>query len=255
MPIYARKDKNQEVVIEKQSGLLNLGKVFGVMLLGILITTVGALLWGWLFSTFDMDSERSSLYAGIIIVGSIVSILAMIISSSVIHWKAFATKGGKFALVAPYVIYALSLSFVFGLIGLILPIEIIAITFGVTLFIYGLLALFGVIFKNSNLNPLIFVISALGTGVLILFLLNFFIMPLLQIGDYEVLFWVLSFGIFALVMFTTIYDVWQINKIVSAMPPSMNVTLYCAFRLYTDFVNLFIRILYYVIILFARRKN
>lgn len=252
MPIYARKQKEPEVVLEKpSSGILNLGKVFGVMFLGILLTAAGALLWGWLFSTLDPDSD---IFPVILVGGLIVSVLTMIISSSVINWKAFRAKGGKFALVAPYVIYALSLSFIFGLIGIALPIEVIAITFGVTLFVYGLLALFGVIFKKSNLNPLVYVISALGTGALLLFLLNYFLLPVLGIGGFEVLFWVLSFGIFALVLFTTVFDVWQINKIVSSMPPSMDLTLYCAFRLYTDFVNLFLRILYYVIILFGKRK-
>lgn len=256
MPIYARKQKpnDQEVVTEKSSGLLNLGKVFGVMFLGILITAVGSILWGWLLSSFASNPDQESLYSGLLVGGTIVGFLTMMISSSIINWKAFRNKGGKFALVAPYVTYALSLSLIFGLVTLALPLEIIAITFGVTLFIYGLLTLFGVLFKKSNLNPLVYVISALGTGVLILFLLNWFVFPLFVGGGSEVLFWILSFGIFALIMFTTIFDVWQINKIISTMPPSMNMTLYFAFRLYTDFVNLFIRILYYVVILFGRRR-
>ncbi|MDR0934813.1 MAG: Bax inhibitor-1 family protein [Erysipelotrichaceae bacterium] len=239
---------------------LALAKVFGVMFLGILLTALIAVGFGLLFNS--MITYENGVVVGIddslgalIMIGLIVSIIVMFISSSVISWKAFKTNSNRFTLIIPYILYIVSFGFLVSLITFACPIEVIYITFGVTLAIYGLLAGLGILLKNTNLNPFIYIAGALALGLMILMFLNIFLVPFLALEAYAGLFWIISFGIFALILITTLVDVWQINKILTAIPATTDVTLYCAFRLYTDFVNLFIRILWFVLMIVAKSRR
>lgn len=237
----------QETMVTNQKALViaNLGKIFGVMFLGILLTAIGAVLWGLLLS------HTNNL--GLMIAGFVIGLIVMVVSSSVINWRAFKEGEKKLSLIAPYIVYALSLSFIFGAIGLIAGAEIIGISFGVTLLVFGILALFGIIFKNVNLNPVIYVIGAASIGVIVLILINLFLPPSAKF-DSSIM-WIISFVIFGIIMLTTIVDMWRINKIASTMPPNLNMTMYFAFRLYTDFANILLRVIYYMIIIGARSKK
>lgn len=250
-PSQQEMQPNQKEIIDarKASALASLGKIFGVMFLGILLTAIGAVLWALALLSVGTDGDK--LYS-MMIGGLIAGFIVMLITSSVINWRAFKEGKRKFSLIIPYVLYALSLSFIFGTLGLFIPLEIFGLSFGVTLLVYGVLALFGILFKKSNLNPLIYIVSVFSVGLLILLLINL-LMP--TSGDgYSSLSWIITFGIFGIILLTTIFDVWQINRVVSSMPPNLNLTLYFAFRLYTDFINVLLRILYFIIIFSSRRR-
>ena len=84
-------------------------------------------------------------------------------------------------------------------------------------------------------------------GAIILGLINWLIQS-------TMIMWIVSFAVFAAVMFITIFDIWNIKKICERGAMSNNLALYCAFTLYVDFIYLLIRVLYFLIIIFGRKN-
>lgn len=85
----------------------------------------------------------------------------------------------------------------------------------------------------------------MGSGILILVNL---------LMHSSTLYWVISFAIFAAMMFITIFDIWNIKKITERGEMSTNLELYCAFTLYVDFIYILIRIIYFLILIYGKSK-
>ena len=68
------------------------------------------------------------------------------------------------------------------------------------------------------------------------------------------LYWIVSLATFAAVMLITIWDMARIKAIAQQGEMTKNISLYCAFVLYNDFIYIFLRILRIVLIVFARRN-
>ena len=68
------------------------------------------------------------------------------------------------------------------------------------------------------------------------------------------IYWIVSFALFAAMMFITIFDIWNIKKICEKGEMSTNLELYCAFTLYVDFIYILIRVLYFLIIIFGNKR-
>ena len=118
--------------------------------------------------------------------------------------------------------------------------------FGITSGIFLLMGLIALVSKG-NFAPL----GMLGFGLLlgsgILVLANWLI------GS-TTIWWIVSFVIFAAVMFIAMFDVWNVKKITERGAADRNISFYCAFVMYTDFINVFIRILYFLLIIFGNKK-
>jgi|SRR5574344_290797 len=75
-------------------------------------------------------------------------------------------------------------------------------------------------------------------------------------GDISLtIYWIIE-GIFVvLIIISTFLDMYNIKKIASYGSSDNNIALYCALNLYGDFIILFIRVLYFVMLAGGRNKD
>lgn len=254
--IFNKNKSNPEVeVVNNQPTLsstaINLGKIFGYMTLAILLTGIASI--GFAFLIGYVFSSNNEIARTTLLVFTFIAFIVMIVCSFLAGALSFAKSVNpkSRAVAIPFALYAICFGYLFGFIVLVVPWEVLAISFGVTAVVFGTLSLIG-LFTKSNLNPLLWVSMGLLFGALLMTGLNFLMM--LFFPEISIMFlWIITFVIFAAIMLSTIWDVWNIKQIASAYINTPNVTLYCAFRLYCDFIVLFIRILYFVLIIFSRR--
>jgi FtsH-binding integral membrane protein len=126
--------------------------------------------------------------------------------------------------------------------------------FGVTSLIFGVMAFLGYISKG-RLAGLWVVMLGLIVGAGILSLFNFLSILFGGISTANVtISWIVSLAIFSFLMLMTMWDVWRIKQIAgNAENSGNNLVYYCAYILYTDFISLLIRVIYYIAILRGRR--
>ena len=118
--------------------------------------------------------------------------------------------------------------------------------FGITAGIFLLMTLIAVLTKG-NLHPLLMVGIGLMIGAGVLSLVNWLI------GS-DTIMWIVTFAMFAAIMFITMFDIWNIKKICERGAMNTNLALYCAFTLYVDFIYILIRVLIFLIIIFAKNR-
>lgn len=242
--------ENVRVRYTPQSGTKFIGVTFLYMFIDLLITAAITVGLGYLFrSLFPISQEGIiseqffPVYMGIMI-GSFVSLLIISI------WFSFsAVRGGK-SLIIPFILYAV----IFGVLCssftmFILP-ATIGLAFAMTCLAFGSMALIGY-FARGNLSFLLVVVFGLLIGASLISLTNL-IWMLVARASFQMFFWIVEFAIFGAVMLITIIDVWNIKKIAERGEANNNLALFCAFNLYTDFINIFLRIL---VILVRARGN
>ena len=99
-------------------------------------------------------------------------------------------------------------------------------------------------------------IAAIGlvTGALILSLVTWIEMLLLGEAMSYTLMWIVNFALFGAMMLITIVDMVRIKNIANSGGMNDNLSLYCAFTLYNDFIYIFVRVLYYILIIATKNK-
>ena len=232
---------NQEVVSPKSSsGTLSFAKVFFYMFIGLAITTgvafgVGALL---VYKCPDIKTFQN-VYLGVMI-GSGISLIIMTFVINLVFLR------GRHSILVPALIYCLLMGTLLSSFTIFIDWWLLGMAFGITCGVFLLMTLIAVI-SRGNMSPL----AMLGIGLLmgsgILILTNFLIRS-------STLSWVISFAIFAAIIFITIFDIWNIKKICERGEMSTNLELYCAFTLYVDFIYILIRVLYFLILIYGKSK-
>ena len=229
---------------------LNLGKVFGIMFLWLLATALIAFGGGYLFANWmgSLESPNpdavATLYTTMIISG-----ISLLVLTFVIQFVALRKGKGMLILSS---LYVLCMGLLCCSFTLFIDWRILGIAFGITTVIFGILSLIG--FLAKNVRPIAFVGIMLVVGAsitaLITWIVTLFLPSTFNIG----LLWILDFAIFGGMLLLIIVDLNQINRICKNGEMSTNLTLYCALTLYSDFVYIFIKIVYYLLILYARNK-
>ena len=226
---------------------LSITKVFLFMFAGLLITAlvafgVGALMY---YQIAIGNENATNIYLGFIIGSAIALFVDMLIIN-------FVVIRGRHSVLVPGIIYCMLVGILFSMLTIVIPWEIIGMAFGITALSFLVMSLISFLSKGSMAPILVVIIGlAIGSGVLALFNWLF---ALTTGRVIEPLYWIVQFAIFALVLFVTIFDLWRIKKIAENGSMDNNIALYCAFVIYTDFINVFIRILYFLLIIFARKK-
>ena len=235
---------NQEVVGSKKerSGALSFAKVFFYMFIGLAITTgvafgLGALL---LYKCPDFTVFRN-VYLGLMIGSGI----TLIIMTFVIN---FVFLRGKHSILIPALIYCILMGVLLSTFVILLEGNwwLLGEAFGITAGVFLILTLIAVVSKG-NMSPLLMLGFGLLMGSGILVLVNL-------LTRSTTLYWIISFAIFAAMMFITIFDIWNIKKIAERGEMSSNLELYCAFNLYVDFIYILIRVIYFLILIYGRSK-
>ena len=224
-------------------GILSFAKVFLYMFIGLGITTIVAFGVGLIFylaalKGADVNSLANG-YLGLLIgAGILVFILTFVIQ--------FVFLRGRHSILVPAIIYCVAMGALLSSFTLFIDWRILGMAFGITSGIFLLMTLIAFV-TRGNLSPLLTAGIGLFIGAGILALVNFFI------GS-STLMWIVSFAIFAAMMFITMFDIWNIKKISERGEMSTNLSLYCAFSLYVDFIYIFIRIVYFLVLIFGRRS-
>lgn len=250
-------DSKVEVKAYKDhSQAFSLTKVLLWFGLGLLITGVIALCvpdlmifavekLGW------SESTTSTVYT----VFLVISILLLLPSSLLVTFKAMRPRSGW--MTAGYIVYCVSMGLLVSNIFLMVYqitalidasfIKTVSIAFLATAGCFLLMGLFATITKK-NLGMIVPFLFTLIIGATILSLVNFFM-------QVDMIFWIVDFTIFGVLLILSAIDIQHVKKMVQsgAVNSTNNLGIYCAYMLYTDFINIFIRVLYYV--LYAMLRN
>ena len=226
------------------SGLADFGKIFLYMFMYLAITTAVAFGVGYAISASfaasgGTDETIPALYLALLIGSAIGMFILMFVIQ-------FIVIRGRHSVLVPSIIYAILVGVLFSCLTIFVDWRIMGLAFGITAGIFLLMGLIA-IFTRGNMAPL----AMMGIGLIIggglLALVNFFL------GS-TTLYWIVSFVIFAAIMFIAMYDIWRIRKITENGGADNNISYYCAFIMYTDFINIFVRILFYLLMIFGNRK-
>jgi len=262
MPAFNNQNDTQVVYdfSDKQTKGAFLTKVFGVMFICLLITTIVAAGFGYGFqyllvktatvvdgvATFDQNI-LNTLY---VVLG--VSIIVLLVMSFVLPITFIR---GRHNILVPLIIYTVLMGIMLSTFTFTFDWVILVESFGITSLIFGVMALLGYLSKG-RLAGIRFVLLGLIIGAAALTLLNWMMMLFGRFDETNVrLSWIVSLLIFAFLMLITLYDVHRISKIAEAgAGHNNNLTYYCAFILYTDFISILIRVIYYVALITGRRR-
>ena len=254
------KDNSQVVYdfSDKQSKGAFLTKVFGMMFLLLLITTVVAAGLGYGSQYFLLQAVEAGNdeLAGNIIYGLIgaliVSVIALLIMSFVLP---ITFMRGRHNILVPLMIYVVLMGILLSSFTFLFDWVILVEAFGITTVIFGVMAFLGYISKG-RLAGIGFILLGLLIGALALSLVNYLMIAFSgMIKEQNVtLSWVVSLLIFGFLMLVTLYDVNRIKRIAeNGMGTNNNLVYYCAYILFSDFIAILIRVIYYLAI-FTRRK-
>lgn len=247
---YNSNQSHQPKYAQNISGVsLSIAKVFLYMFIGLLITAgvafgVGAFVYYQI--VVNGNGEITTPY----LIALIVSAILLFVDMLVIN---FVTIKGKHSILIPGIIYAILVGILFSMLTIVVDWKLIGMAFGVTALAFLVMSTIAFLSKG-NMSPILIVVFGLLIGAGLLSLFNWIIM-LTTGGMFESLYWIVSFAIFAVVMFITIFDLWRIKKIAEQGMMSNNLALYCAFVIYVDFINVFIRVLYFIILIVGKYRR
>ena len=256
---FDNQNKEQTVVqsvdlTDKQTKGLFLSKVFMWMFICLLITTVVAAGLGYGFMALMINASEetaANLMTGMIIT-LIVSVIALLIMSFVLPIKFIR---GKSNILVPLIIYVVLMGILLSTFTWLFEPIILVEAFGITSLIFGLMALLGHLSKGKVAGIGIIMLGLLiGAGILSL--VNFLMILAGAISETNVMLsWIISLAIFAFLMFMTMWDVARISVIAAKGDTGNNNLIhYCAYILYSDFIALLVRVIYYLAIFTSRRK-
>ncbi len=229
-----------------------MAKVFGYMFGALLLTALVAVGVGYLFTNVwpivDKSDVSASPYFSYYIAMMIASFVLIFITSI---WFNISAWRGKHTLFVPFSIYAILMGILGSSFTMFINPGILGIAFGVTCLAFGSMALIGFLAKRGiGVLSMVMLGLLIGAGILSLFNLFLWI-----INPYSALlnYILVEALIFAVIMIITIIDVFNIKRIASRGGANNNVALYCAFSLYIDFINIFVRVLYVILLANSRR--
>ena len=257
MPTYNQNDS--QVIYDfsnKQTKGAFLTKVFGMMFICLLITTVVAAGFGYGFQYLLNTTAVDGVYNEKLLMGLFVtlgiSIVALLVMSFVLP-ITFAR--GRHNIFVPLMIYVVLMGLMLSTFTFIFDWVILVESFGITSLIFGVMALLGYISKG-RLAGIGTILIGLLIGAVGLSLVNWMMILFGQVSETNVrLSWIVSLLIFAFLMLVTLYDVHRIKRIAEAGAGNdNNLTYYCAYILYSDFIAILIRVIYYVAMISGRRR-
>ena len=229
-----------------------IGKVFLTMFIGLIITTLVAVGLGYLVALVarpaleagNGDSVLTGLIIGYLICGVGVIILSFVIP--------ITFSRGKHNILVPGILYAVLMGGIFTVIVLFTPITILLYSLGITTAIFGVMALIGFLGKGKMKGLTIAIIGLLA-GILMVSLANIIFM-LVAPEMFESFYWIISLAFFALIMLVTVWDMRNIKNIaMRGEAHGNNVVLFCAYIIYTDFISILIRVIYYLGIAMSKK--
>ncbi|MBR0193915.1 MAG: US12 family protein [Bacilli bacterium] len=227
-------------------------KVFLYMFMAIGITAVVCAVIGLIFTQFfpivygnEVNIDAAKAYIGLFIA-------AFIMYIPLILWIHFSVFKEKSRPMIPFVLYAIVMGVFISGFTMFVPFYLIAISFGLTCFTFGIMFVIGW-FTKRDLS----ILGMIGFGMMIgiLFIGLFNVIWMLFFPGFEMIYWVISYGMFAAMLLITIFDINRVKRIADSGEQSNKTAILCAFNLYVDFIYIFIRILSIVVRIYGRSRN
>ena len=230
------------------SGALSLVKIFGYMALGLLITAAVAFGFGYFFYlivTKDPQAANRTLMFVLFAACIFQFILTFIIQ--------FVFLKGEHSIIVPYILYTITLGFMLSTFTIFIDWRLLGMAFGITAMTFLLMTIIAIATRKSNMTGVGIAAMGLffGAGLVALFT---WIFILIWPEQFKTFYWIINFAIFGAIMLTTIFDLWRINQLCQNGAMSKNLSLYCAFNMYVDFIAIFIKIVYYLLIFSSKNR-
>lgn len=227
--------KNNEREFQRANLMPGLGSVFGYMFIGLLLTGLIAVFLPILLFSAIADAELAfKVYIGLLIGSAIGSFISLLVAQLV------CIKEEKGGLVC-FLIYATMMGILMSSFVLVFDMSIIGYAFLCAAGSFGVMAIYGVITKGDGK---MFGFIGFGLmGAVLLLSLTYWIMSLVGM-EIPILAFVISLlGIIMFLAFTA-FDVIRAKEMAKQGTLTTNLAAYFALQIYTDFIYLFIRILY-----------
>ena len=155
--------------------------------------------------------------------------------------------------VIPGLIYVTCMGTLLSAFTIVLDWRVLGLAFGITAGTFLLMSLIALISKG-RMNGLAVVGLGLLIGSLFLGFINWWMAYILP-DVWTWLMWVITFVTFGAMLLITIFDIWRIKKIAEQGEMSTNLELYLAFQLYVDFIYIFVRVVYFLLVIIAKAKR
>ena len=244
--VFDNKSQNKEH--SSHSGTLSFARVFGYMTIGLIITFGVAVLLGFIYTVTGL-TDNSGAFNGVTLGITIGAAIAIIILTFVMASRVL--KSDK-SLVIPSIIYVSIFGVMLSPLTIVVPWQILALALGLTTSIFLLITLIALLTKGRVGGIALLAMGLFfGAGIVALFSL-IFIWANPAVGATMV--WICDFAIFGAFMLISIVDVARIKQITDAGQMTPNLELYCAITIYTDFIYLLVRLIYYLMIMDARNR-
>lgn len=227
-----------------------LGITFGYMFIGLFITAAVCFGYSYFIASYFGTGDGYISSDGLLVV-SISTVVAFIVSYIITFANSiYSTKTGKAPWVG-FILYAICMGVAFSVILLAgIDFETIGEALAITALSFGVMFFIGY-FTKTDLSPLVFALLALLICIAlavafygVLYLINPNLVSLLDFG--------VGIAIILFCLITVTIEANRIGAMVEQGQGNNNLALYCAFNLYTNFITLFVRILF---ILLASKKR
>ena len=246
--------KKEKRIIASETGY-SLAKIFLYMFIGLVITSAIALGLGAVFNYVllnGMTTEEITTFeatgALIVLITLIASGIGLIVLSIVVP---ITVARGRHSVLVPMIIYTILMGVMLSTITMFVPWYLLGLTFGITSLMFGLMSLIALLSK-SRLNGLAIVAIGLFAGAGLIALAMWI---LILVGvNVTWLYWVVSLATFAAMMLITIWDIARIKHIAEGGAMTNNLSLYCAFILYNDFIYILLRVLRIVLMVMGKKN-
>ena len=245
---------------DKRSKGAFLTKVFGMMFICLLITTVVAAGFGYgfqyaLVKTATIDGDTVILSESLVtalVATLIVSAIVLLIMSFVLP---ITFMRGKHNIIVPLMIYVTVMGVLLSAFTFLVDWVILVEAFGITTLIFGVMGLLGYVSKG-RLTGIGVILLGLILGAALLSLMNWLMILIGGVKESNItISWIVSLMIFAFLMLVTLYDVNRIRRIAeNGSRQDNNLVNYCAFILYSDFISILVRVIYFLALITGRRK-
>lgn len=253
--VFGKQYQSQKTdAIIEQSGSKFTAKVFLYMFFALALTAATTIASTAILEPIFLNGNEEQINSLVIIA----LILGVCFIPLFIWIQVSILKGGK-GLKPAFIIYSafvgIFLSPLICLVNIAGLIRAVWIAFGLTCGSFAVMALIAWTSKK-NLSNLALVGFGLLFGIVMISLVSLLI-GFISDTTAAYLTAVVSLMYFAFVIIITIVDLSNIRSIAARGEASDNIALVCAFSLYTDFVYIFIRVLYFLIriaAIFGRRK-
>lgn len=235
-----------------------LAKSFGYMALGLAISGLVAFLTSYIFVyILSWASERGEIataYATGYLTIMIVSFVGLLVSGLVMSLVMARNKHSAWV---PYILYTVFMG-VFLSSFLILGIDFQTIGEAFLLTSASFLAMFliGYFAKGGKGMGILAMVTSLFAVSLFVFSLFWLIKILVSGNAFEYYLYdlVVSGAILLLSVVVVIFDSYNIKRIIERADGMKNVALFCAYTMYCDYIVIFLRVLYFLVLLGAKKK-